>query len=133
LVFVTQHLVRSLMKDLAEADLHESVKSISEIPLDYCALESHVFTVRPSPPAEAEVEGLWSLLRSNNFSPVICHMRQSAASKTLAELLSEKFRRSGEDGREKALVVLFDRRLDPVPPLLTQWTYQVGRVFSPSQ
>ena len=117
---------------MAESDSHETVKSLNEMPLNFCALESHVFTTRSA--ITDEVESLLSLIRCKHWSPIVCHMKTSKSARSLAEMLTDRIRtmpKEGKNGR-KAIVLLFDRRLDPVTPLLSQWSYQamIHEVFA---
>ena len=52
----------------------------------------------------------------------ICYVKDSPISEELAHGIKEEINHEGI--RDTTLVIL-DRRIDPVTPLLNQWTYQV--------
>lgn len=58
--------------------------------------------------------------------PIICHMKSSKNARSLADNMFDKLAKNKSDLKtsKKAILLLFDRRLDPVTPLLFQWTYQ---------
>ncbi|SGY81242.1 BQ5605_C009g05488 [Microbotryum silenes-dioicae] len=85
----------------------------------------------PSSPAlTRHVQGLSALLLSLKKKPLIRYERMSPLAKKLGQELMYQI---NEDGRElwdfrksasAPLLLLLDRRNDPVTPLLSQWTYQ---------
>ncbi|SCZ98062.1 BZ3500_MvSof-1268-A1-R1_Chr3-3g06549 [Microbotryum saponariae] len=85
----------------------------------------------PSSPAlTRHVQGLSALLLSLKKKPLIRYERMSPLAKKLGQELMYQM---NEDGRElwdfrksasAPLLLLLDRRNDPVTPLLSQWTYQ---------
>ncbi len=153
-LYFTGHLASSAVKALAEADTKEVVASLSEIPLGFRALDNHLFLGGGGAGATAaasicslidcldvrpEVERLKKycfkvLVTSLLFSFCqLCYTRASDACRSLCGQLSRHWRAQGRIGADlspssarggSVLVLLFDRRLDPVTPLLNQWTYQ---------
>ncbi|KAM0750187.1 Sec1-like protein [Meredithblackwellia eburnea MCA 4105] len=84
----------------------------------------------PASPAFARhVEGLSALLLSLKKKPIIRYERMSAMAKKLGSELLYQMNNQPDlwDFRKAAtapLLLILDRRNDPVTPLLTQWTYQ---------
>ena len=68
---------KTLLQALAEADVHEVVSTICEIPLDFRALDSHVFTVGGDAWPDLNTgkkfaDGLKSVLTALNLRPGFC-------------------------------------------------------------
>ncbi|SCV74808.1 BQ2448_7837 [Microbotryum intermedium] len=85
----------------------------------------------PSSPAlTRHVQGLTALLLSLKKRPLIRYERMSPLAKKLGQELLYQMNEDGHelwDFRKSAsapLLLLLDRRNDPVTPLLSQWTYQ---------
>jgi len=78
------------------------------------------------------VQGLSGLFLALRRRPVIRYQRNSENARRLAEsLYSLTYKQQVAvfdfgSHRASPVVLLLDRRDDPVTPLLTQWTYQVG-------
>lgn len=134
-VFLTQHINRSLVKALAEADVHECVAAICEIPLDFRALDTHVFsigdTVSELNAGKKFADGLKSVLTSLNLRPSFCYTQQSLECEGFVRAVETELLQSAASVEamsarkaQDAVVFVFDRRCDPVTPLLNQWTYQ---------
>jgi len=131
---------KSMVKALAEADDHEVVKEVQEYFGDYFAVGPHLFSLNivgclteggnwDYNHQERISEGLLSLLLSLKKKPVIRYQQSSAMCKRLAETVLQKmcqetglfdFRQSDV----QPLLLILDRRDDPITPLLNQWTYQ---------
>eukprot|EP00878_Enallax_costatus_P028747 GHUV01031087.1.p1 GENE.GHUV01031087.1~~GHUV01031087.1.p1 ORF type:complete len:544 (+),score=165.71 GHUV01031087.1:624-2255(+) len=137
------------LQDLAEADaVKEQVQQVQEYYGDFMVVDTHHFMIPvPSnavlinPKAAATVgaseyeavdrlvQGLSALFLALRRRPVIRYQRTSDAAKRLAEglyALTYKQQPGVFDfgSRSSPVVLLLDRRDDPVTPLLTQWTYQ---------
>lgn len=84
----------------------------------------------PSSPAfSRHVEGLTSVLLSLKKRPIIRYERMSPMAKKLGQEVLYQMNNQAElwDFRKTAtapLLLILDRRNDPVTPLLSQWTYQ---------
>eukprot|EP00112_Aurelia_sp_Birch-Aquarium-sp1_P005793 Seg1658.2 transcript_id=Seg1658.2/GoldUCD/mRNA.D3Y31 product="Vacuolar protein sorting-associated protein 45" protein_id=Seg1658.2/GoldUCD/D3Y31 len=130
---------KSMVKSLAEADDQEVVKEVQEYFGDYFAVSPHVYSMNIIGCARGEnwdfehqervSEGLLSLLLSMKKKPLIRYQQSSSMCKRLAENVMQKmyqdpglfeFRQSDVP----PLLLIIDRRDDPVTPLLNQWTYQ---------
>ncbi|GAC72370.1 beta-tubulin folding cofactor A [Moesziomyces antarcticus T-34] len=145
-LYFTNALSKQDIELLAEADEHEVVKEIQEFFADYLPVNADLFSLNiDTPPAriwadnpatwdqsalDQHVKGLSALLLSLKKKPAIRYERMSGLAKKLGEELSYQinqdqaglfdFRRT----ENSPLLLILDRRNDPVTPLLTQWTYQ---------
>ncbi|GAK64134.1 sec1-like protein [Moesziomyces antarcticus] len=145
-LYFTNALSKQDIELLAEADEHEVVKEIQEFFADYLPVNADLFSLNiDTPPAriwadnpatwdqsalDQHVKGLSALLLSLKKKPAIRYERMSGLAKKLGEELSYQinqdqaglfdFRRT----ENAPLLLILDRRNDPVTPLLTQWTYQ---------
>lgn len=78
------------------------------------------------------VEGITSLLLSLKFRPFIRYRANSTMAQSLAKHIQEKINKEStlfdfpmqDTGAPPPLLLIMDRRDDPVTPLLNQWTYQ---------
>jgi vacuolar protein sorting-associated protein 45 len=132
-----------LIKHLAECDESESVREVKEIFADYLAVNSDLFSLNIDiclralnwiPDAlERTVQGLAGVLLSLKIRPIIRYRAQSSNAQTLAKKMYEtinkesalfSFRPPEENGSAPPLLLVLDRRDDPITPLLSQWTYQ---------
>ena len=139
-IYFTNILAKTAVKQLAEADMQEVVKEVKEIYIDYLPYGAHLYglsiqhCLQPlgSRWVEASLtratQALVSLLLSLKLSPCIRHQEGSGPASLLANSVkSAMARESGlfsGGGAEGAVLLVLDRREDPVTPLLTQWTYQ---------
>lgn len=144
-LFFTNVLKKSQIERLAECDEHEVVKEVQEYFADYLAVNSDLFTFNltaPSHPLYSEtlsnwdgrsfqraVEGLSSVLLSLKKKPFIRYERNSHMGKRLGQELQHFMQQEHQlfDFRRTDIppvLLILDRRNDPVTPLLTQWTYQ---------
>lgn len=141
-IYLTNVLKPSQLERLAEADEHEVVREIQEFFADYLALGPQLFSFnltgvvgddprRWHPEYYDRVQqGLLALLLSLKKKPVIRYQESSPQCKKLAQEVG------GMIGREASLfdfrvstdipsiLLVIDRRDDPITPLLNQWTYQ---------
>lgn len=146
-IYFTNRVKRADLKALAEADANEVVADLKEIPSDLLALESHVFATGVKRPVrnlqwnkeEAALQrcldGLKSLLMSLKTAGQthICYMKESPVCEELAntvhqQLADDDVHEASSNSRRgnagSATLLILDRRIDPVTPLLNQWTYQ---------
>lgn len=148
-VFFPNIVPSTYVEKLAEADVHHKVEQVQEFYADFFAINSDVASlnlggslemVQPADgplghmsPAEAvfqrTIDGMCSLLLSHKIKPIIRYQQASKQATAVARVLDSvisaqrelfTFRRPGIT----PLVLVVDRREDPVTPLLTQWTYQ---------
>ncbi|KAI9751388.1 MAG: vacuolar protein sorting-associated protein 45 [Lichina confinis] len=136
---------KSSLERLAEADDHEVVRAVQEHFADYIVVNPDLFTLDLTYPqtkiwgsspelwdADAlrrTTEGLIAALLSLKKKPLIRYERNSLVAKKLASevryvVTQEEqlfdFRRTDTP----PVLLILDRRDDPITPLLTQWTYQ---------
>jgi len=141
------------LEKVASSDKNELVKHVYEYFADYLALDKSIFSLNiPSTiplldgswdnPLISKInEGLTSVLLSLKRRPFIRYQKSSDLCKKIATELSEKISTNNHDNgifdfkmdsetryHAKAppppILLILDRRDDPVTPLLTQWTYQ---------
>ena len=153
-VYFTNRVPRADLKMLAESDINEVVQDIKEVPSDYKALESHVYTLSVTTPIrnlqwdppsfQKSVDKLKSLLLSfRSPRPKVAYIKNSKLCEELAKAVYQQMHAdvnlpneqqstafiSTRNGKrsppESATLIIMDRRTDPVTPLLNQWTYQV--------
>lgn len=137
-IYFSNIIAKADIKLLAENDEHEVIREVHEYYADYFAISPHLFSL--GIPAcsqgltwniehlQRTVQGITSVLLSLKKCPFIRYQNSSEMAKKLAEKIREvlsKESSSFEFRRESNPVLLIvDRRDDPVTPLLNQWTYQ---------
>ncbi|CAN1234859.1 Vacuolar protein sorting-associated protein 45 homolog [Linum perenne] len=146
-LFFSNMLKDTQIHILADSDEQEVVQQVQEFYADFVALDPYHFSLNiPSNhmymlPAVVDpsglqnfcdrvVDGIAALFLALKRRPAIRYQRTSDAAKRIAQqsakLMYQKesglfdFRR----GEVSPLLLILDRRDDPVTPLLTQWTYQ---------
>lgn len=129
---------------MAECDESESVREVKEIYADYLCINSSLFSLNiPAclnaltwqPDAlDRTVSGIIGVLLSLKLRPTIRYRNESQPARTLAKRVFDTINKesslfsfrppSNMDGIPPPLLLILDRRDDPITPLLTQWTYQ---------
>jgi hypothetical protein len=138
-------VLKSSLERLAEADDHEVVRSVQEYFADYLVVNPDFMTLDLSYPAHRvwgsspelwhpdaltrSTEGLIALLLSLKKKPLIRYAKNSLLAKKLATEVRYRITQEEQlfDFRKPdtpPILLIVDRRDDPVTPLLTQWTYQ---------
>ncbi|KAE8745228.1 hypothetical protein FOCC_FOCC008019 [Frankliniella occidentalis] len=127
------------IKTLAEADEQEVVREIQEFYGDYLAMGPHLFSLGIPISYQGNgwdhdilsrcVQGVTSVLLSLQKNPFIRYQNNSKMAKRLAETIRQVLSKESElfEFRQigpPPLLLILDRRDDPVTPLLNQWTYQ---------
>lgn len=133
---------RTDIKLLAESDESESVREVKEVYADYLGVNSNLFSFNLSNCLHGQswdrealtrsVDSLTALLLSLKFRPNIRYSGGSKPAQQLAKECYDKIAkentlfdfRSQENGVPPPLLLILDRKDDPVTPLLNQWTYQ---------
>ncbi|KAK0547909.1 vacuolar protein sorting-associated protein 45 [Tilletia horrida] len=145
-LYFTNILRKSDIERLAEADEHEVVKEVQEFFADYVPVNPSLFSLNLQPPPhriwaskpsewdpdslERHTSGLCALLLSLKKKPLIRYERMSSLAKKLGEEISYQMHTAQPNLFEfrrtdvPPLLLILDRRNDPVTPLLSQWTYQ---------
>lgn len=136
---------KSSLERLAEADDHEVVRAVQEYFADYLVINPDLMTLNISFPThrvwssspdlwnadslQRSTEGLIALSLSLKKKPLIRYAKNSLLAKKLAsevryQITQEdqlfEFRKTDTP----PILLVLDRRDDPVTPLLSQWTYQ---------
>ncbi|XP_064086038.1 vacuolar protein sorting-associated protein 45-like [Macrobrachium nipponense] len=138
-IYFSNVISKSDVKLLAEADEHEVVRDIQELYADYQALAPHVFSLNMAVHSQGlkwaagslqrAVQGVAGILFSLQYLPTIRYQNNSEMTRSLAEnirqtILTEGSLYSNVDTEGGSLLLILDRRDDPVTPLLHQWTYE---------
>ncbi|XP_020529753.1 vacuolar protein sorting-associated protein 45 homolog isoform X1 [Amborella trichopoda] len=146
-LFFSNILKLDQIQVLADSDEHEVVQQVQEFYADFVAIDPYHFTLNlPSnhiymlpavadPPSsqrfcDRAVDGIAAVFLALKRRPVIRYQRSSEIARRIAQealkLMYEvetglfDFRRT----EISPLLLVIDRRDDPVTPLLNQWTYQ---------
>eukprot|EP00171_Calliarthron_tuberculosum_P015588 IDg15588t1 len=137
-------LRRTLVEELADADAHERVTVVHEIYADFFALGPHLVSlgVLPcldamrgsraalaNPQFERTVDGVTAALLALKLRPTVRYERGSSLCRNLAERISVRMDQEAAlftfAPRERApLLLVVDRKEDPLTPLLNEWTYE---------
>ncbi|KAK3676337.1 vacuolar protein sorting-associated protein 45 [Recurvomyces mirabilis] len=141
-IYFSNIIKKSSLERLAEADDHEVVKGIVEYFADFivvnpelCSLplSSRIFSTSPDAwnhdSLTRTTEGVLALLLSLKKKPLIRYEKNSVLCRKLATEIRYAMTQEEQlfDFRRPdtpPILLLMDRRGDPVTPLLTQWTYQ---------
>lgn len=143
-IFFSNILPKDMLARLAKADEHDVVRQVQEFYADYLAINEDLFslgtdnsivlssplsrTLESSQIFDRNVRGILSLLLSVKRKPSqiryqvasdVCKRTGGEISKIIDKDDIFDFRR-----QEGPLLLILDRRDDPITPLLTQWTYQ---------
>ncbi|KAI6114429.1 Sec1-like protein [Pisolithus sp. B1] len=143
-LYFSNVLSKSTIERLAEADEFEVVRE--EYFADYAPLLPSLFSLNHIPTEDRplygsspntwddvalgrSVQGIIAVLLSLRKKPVIRYEKMSGMAKKLANEVHQRIQSESTlfDFRPAVvspLLIILDRRNDPVTPLLTQWTYQ---------
>ncbi|XP_072386946.1 vacuolar protein sorting-associated protein 45 [Diabrotica undecimpunctata] len=137
-VYFSNIIAKADIKILAEHDEHEVVKEVQELYMDYLAVNPHLFSLgltssltslswNPSA-LQISVQGIISVLLSLKKCPVIRYQANSNICKDLGSRIDEVINKESSlfafNQINSSLLLILDRRDDPITPLLNQWTYQ---------
>lgn len=137
-IYFSNVIAKADIKILAENDEQEVVKEVQELYMDYFAVNPHLFSIgiptcmlhlnwNPSALQRA-VQGLISLLLSLKKCPSIRYQANSDLCKVLGCKIEETILKESSlfafAQNSQPLLLILDRREDPITPLLNQWTYQ---------
>ena len=136
---------KSSLERLAEADDHEVVRAVQEHFADYIVVNPDLFTLDLGSPSQRiwssnpdlwnidalqrATDGLIGVLLSLKKKPLIRYEKNSLLAKKLATEVRHHVTHEDQlfDFRTvdtPPILLILDRRDDPITPLLTQWTYQ---------
>ncbi|KAG8214562.1 Sec1 family-domain-containing protein [Butyriboletus roseoflavus] len=145
-LYFSNVLSKSSIERLAEVDEFEVVREVQEYFADYAPLLPCLFSLNHLPTAseplygsspnswdntalEHSVQGITAVLLSLKKKPVIRYEKMSGMARKLANEVQHRIQAESAlfDFRltqVAPLLLILDRRNDPVTPLLSQWTYQ---------
>eukprot|EP00808_Paulinella_micropora_P011765 g60228.t1 len=153
-IYFTNTVEHRLLNMLAEGDVHDSVKSVNEYYADFVAIDPFVFTANtpftkcickaPSQWTSSDqsvfnrnIQAILSAFLSFRMRPLIRYDTGSDLARAAAMAVLKEIREDPElfmtqqdpelfmtQQKEAPLLLILDRRTDPVTPLLLQWTYQ---------
>ena len=144
-LYFTNVAKKSSLERLAEADDHEIVKLVQEHFADYTVINPDLFSLDVTLPRwrifasspdtwnpdslQRCSEGVIACLLSLKKKPLIRYAKSSSLAKKLASEVRYLMTQEEQlfDFRKvdtPPILLILDRREDPVTPLLTQWTYQ---------
>ena len=136
---------KSSLERLAEADDNEIIKSVQEHFADYIVVNPDLATLNIGFPKQRiwsnssdmwntdalqrTTEGIFALLLSLKKKPLIRYEKNSLMAKKLAteiryQMTQEEQLFEFRKPDTPPILLVLDRRDDPITPLLTQWTYQ---------
>ncbi|KAK2000515.1 glucose-inhibited division protein A subfamily [Colletotrichum falcatum] len=144
-LYFTNVVKKSSLERLAEADDHEVVKLVQEHFADFIVINPDLFSLGLSLPhqrlwgsspdtwnsdaLQRSADGLVAVLLALKKKPLIRYAKNSPLAKKLATEVRYRITQEEQlfDFRKvdtPPVLLILDRREDPVTPLLTQWTYQ---------
>jgi len=145
-IFFSNTVREEYLKEIARADELEVIKEVHEYYGDYYAVNKDLFHLniqktRPILQPEAywgdverkifnrNVNGIASILLAMKKRPVVRYQRTSEICKRLSFEVVRKMKEEAElfhfqQGHSTPVLLILDRREDPVTPLLMNWTYQ---------
>ncbi|TVY39427.1 Vacuolar protein sorting-associated protein [Lachnellula subtilissima] len=144
-IYFSNVVKKSSLERLAEADDHEVVRAVQEHFADYLVVNPDLFTLDIGFPRQRiwssnpdmwntdalqrSTEGLIGVLLSLKKKPLIRYEKSSLLAKKLATEVKYHMTQEEQlfDFRKvdtPPILLILDRRDDPITPLLTQWTYQ---------
>nr|SVE75664.1 EOG090X03QA [Daphnia hispanica] len=138
-IYFSGIISKASIKVLAESDEQEVVREIQEFYADFFAVGPHLFSLNLEKPIQGmewdpnslqrSVQGVVSVLLSLKKNPIIRYHSFSSLARRLAEnirdtILKESSLFHFHRGESVPLLLILDRRCDPITPLLNQWTYQ---------
>jgi len=136
---------KSSLERLAEADDHEVVRAVQEYFADFIVVNPDLFSFNLAFPKQRlwssspdmwntdalqrSTEGLIAVLLSLKKRPLIRYEKNSLMAKKLAtevryQMTQEEQLFDFRTPDTPPILLILDRRDDPITPLLTQWTYQ---------
>jgi vacuolar protein sorting-associated protein 45 len=144
-IYFSNVVKKSSLERLAEADDHEVVRVVQEHFADYIVVNPDLFTLDLGFPRQRiwssnpdmwnpdalqrTTEGLIGVLLSLKKKPLIRYEKNSLLAQKLAKEVRYHITQEDQlfDFRKvdtPPILLILDRRDDPITPLLTQWTYQ---------
>ncbi|KAI1002455.1 Vacuolar protein sorting-associated protein 45 [Podosphaera aphanis] len=144
-IYFSNVVKKSSLERLAEADDHEVVRLVHENFADFIAINPDFFSLDLAFPKhriwnsssdmwnadtlQNTTEGLLAVLLSLKKKPLIRYEKSSLLAKKLATEVRHHISQEDQLFNFRSvdtppILLILDRRNDPITPLLTQWTYQ---------
>ncbi|KAJ8496546.1 hypothetical protein ONZ45_g12407 [Pleurotus djamor] len=145
-LYFSNVLSKTVIERLAQVDEYEVVKEVQEYFADYAPVLPYLFSLNHIPSSstplygstpnvwdtkalERTVQGITAVLLSLKKKPIIRYEKMSGMAKKLAVEVQHRIQAESSlfDFRltqVAPLLLILDRRNDPITPLLSQWTYQ---------
>eukprot|EP01133_Synstelium_polycarpum_P011936 gene11936-13911_t len=137
-LFFTNVIGSAALEEMAEADSKELVKEVQEYYGDFYAVNPDTYSLNINNVLTKSssawnhninriVEGLLASLLAIKKKPTIRYSANSEATRYLAETIAQKIHKEKEVfefRKGESLLLILDRKDDPITPLLHQWTYQ---------
>ena len=148
-LFFSNQISDDFLQKIAQFDINMQIKTIQEVYFDYYVINSNVFHLNIEScisnlamTSDSEwnnydnaifnriCEGLVSICLSNRMNPVIKSVRNSKILQKISQKITKFFSENYDFIRKECgttqngILFLFDRKEDPVTPLINQWTYQ---------
>ncbi|KAF2653740.1 vacuolar protein sorting-associated protein 45 [Lophiostoma macrostomum CBS 122681] len=144
-IYFSNIIKKSSLERLAEADDHEVVRAVQEYFADFLVINPDLMSLNLGYPShriwstgpdswnqdslQRSTEGVMALLLALKKKPLIRYQKNSLLVKKLATEVRYHMTQEDQlfDFRKPdtpPLLLIVDRRDDPVTPLLSQWTYQ---------
>ncbi|XP_065210000.1 vacuolar protein sorting-associated protein 45 [Planococcus citri] len=137
-IYMSNIIAKADVKVLAENDEQEVVRELQEFYADYLAVSPHLFSFNIPvcvqgnswDPVQLQrcTQGLIAVLLSLEKVPVIRYQGFSELARRLAERVNDVVHKEDRlfslRNEVPTVLLILDRREDPITPLLTQWTYQ---------
>lgn len=141
-LFFTNICSTDYLSRLAREDINEVIKQVHEYYADFVpvnedffqlgvtgslSLSSPIRNLKTDQIFERNVNGLLSFLLATKKRP--CQIRYQSSSEVARRVANDVLSRIEGDGifvfqNQGPVLLILDRRDDPITPLLTQWTYQ---------
>eukprot|EP00906_Rhabdomonas_costata_P020479 RCo029812 len=138
-IFFSNIVSRQHLEQLALVDESDVVKQVQEFYGDFYAINTELYSLNV-PSVAPLLTGTWDLEVFNRITagvlsvmlamrrrPMVRYLASSVLCDRLAAEIKDKItqeERLFDFRRSDTLLLLIDRRMDPVTPILTQWTYQ---------
>ncbi|KAI8892763.1 Sec1-like protein [Globomyces pollinis-pini] len=144
-IYFTNTVQKSSIERLAESDVHEVIREVQEYFADFVSVNNNLFSLNVNYPDYSlfiespkawdpntltrVTEGVVSVLLALKKKPLIRFENNSALARKLAAEVTYSIQNEGPlfDFRKPdtpPILLILDRRNDPITPLLNQWTYQ---------
>ena len=148
-LFFSNQISDEFLQKIAQFDINMQIKTIQEVYFDFYVINSNVFHLNIEScisnlamTNENEwnnydiaifnriCEGLISICLSNRMNPIIKSVRNSRILQKISQKITKFFNENYDFIRKECgsvqngILFLYDRKEDPVTPLINQWTYQ---------